>query len=387
MLDQAYALQEELRSWRRHLHQHPELGFQEYRTARFIGERLAEMGIEAQIGVGKTGVVAEIGGEGPIVAIRADIDALPILEETGASYCSLTPGTMHACGHDAHTAIVLGAAKLLKDAAIPGRIRLLFQPCEETVDDEGKGGADRMVEDGAMEGVCAVIGLHVDPSLPAGTVAVGPGTIAAAPDSFSVVITGRGTHAAYPHTGIDPIWLASQVLNAIYGLRGRLIDPFAPSVVTVGTIHGGTADNIVPPAVTITGTLRTFDQATRERLHAGLEAACAIARNFGGDYDLQIKRGCPPVVNDETVTATVHAEAVALLGADRVQHQLPQCGADDFSVFASLAPGCYFLLGVKRDGEEVYECHHPRFDIDETALPVGAAILASAALRLLQPSR
>jgi len=345
------------------------------------------MGIEAQTGVGKTGVVAEIGGDGPIVAIRADIDALPILEETGASYCSLTPGTMHACGHDAHTAIVLGAAKLLKDAAIPGRIRLLFQPCEETVDDEGKGGADRMVEDGAMEGVRAVIGLHVDPALPAGHVAVGPGTIAAAPDSFTAVIKGRGTHAAYPHTGIDPIWLASQVLNAIYGLRGRQIDPFAPSVVTVGTIHGGTADNIIPPEVTITGTLRTFDQATRERLHAGLAAACAIARSFGGDYDLQIKRGCPPVINDEAVTATVRAEAAALLGEDRVQRQLPQCGADDFSVLASIAPGCYFLLGVKCDGQEVYECHHPRFDIDETALPVGAAVLASAALRLLRQVR
>jgi amidohydrolase len=384
MLDQAQALQEALRGWRRHLHQHPELGFQEYQTARFISDRLRDMEIEAQTGVGKTGVVAEIGGDGPIVAIRADIDALPILEQTGADYCSLAPGTMHACGHDAHTAVALGAAKLLSRMPLPGRVRFLFQPCEETVDADGKGGADRMVEDGAMEGVQAVIGLHVDPTLPAGTIAVAPGTVAAAPDSFTAVISGRGTHAAYPHTGIDPIWLASQVLNAIYGLRGRLIDPFAPSVITVGTIHGGTADNIIPPDVTITGTIRTFDNTTRERLHAGLESACGIARSYGGDYELRISRGCPPVVNDESVAAAVRAEALAMLGDDRVARQQPQCGADDFSVFASIAPGCYFLLGVKRDGEEVYECHHPRFDIDETALPVGSALLASAALRLLR---
>lgn len=276
MLDQALQLQDQLVAWRRYLHQHPELGFREQATARYICEALQPLEAIIRTNVGRTGVTVDLGQTtGPIVAIRADIDALPIREQSGVSYCSQIPGVMHACGHDAHTAMVLGAAHLLAKLQLPGRIRLLFQPCEETADDEGKGGADRMVEDGALDGVTAIVGLHVDPALRTGHIAVAAGAVAAAPDAFWITIKGEGTHAAYPHNGLDPIWLAAQVLNAIYGIRSRLIDPFTPCVLTVGSIHGGTADNIIPPEVQLSGTIRTFDADTRAKLHTALEAACA----------------------------------------------------------------------------------------------------------------
>lgn len=384
MIEQARTLQSRMIGWRRHLHQHPELGFQEHETARFIAETLQPLGGTIRTGVGRTGVVAEFGASGPLVAIRADMDALPITEQTGASYCSRTPGHMHACGHDAHVTMALGAAHLLSQTHLLGRVRFLFQPCEETADDEGKGGADRMVEDGALDGVQAIVGLHVEPSIRSGQIAVGAGAVAAAPDAFWATIRGQGTHAAYPHHGLDPIWLAAQVVNAIYGLRERLIDPLLPAVVTVGTIHGGTADNVIPPEVTLSGTIRTFDEATRQRLHQGLEAACTISRAFGGDYDLRISRGCPAVVNDAHVAAIVRTEAEGQLGPEQVVEQRPQCGADDFSVFAARVPGCYFLLGV--GGEQFYECHDPRFDLDESTLPIGAAVLAGSVVRLLAES-
>lgn len=387
MLDRAHQLHAQLIAWRRHLHENPELGFQEIATAQYIADTLRPIAANLTMGVGKTGVVAEIGnGDGPIVAIRADMDALPITEESGAAYCSRVPGRMHACGHDAHVAIALGVAHLLHNVDMPGRVRLLFQPCEETADDEGKSGADRMLADGALAGVGAVLGLHVDPNIRAGRVAVGSGPIAAAPDAFWATIIGQGTHAAYPHHGLDPIWLAAQVINAIYGLRSRLIDPTLPAILTVGTINGGTADNIIPPDVRISGTIRTFDAETRAALHQGLHAACSIARNYGGDYELKIGAGCPPVINEPRITALVEAAAIDTVGAEQVEKQSPQCGADDFSVFSEQVPGCYFLLGTGGDGS-LYECHDPRFNIDEAALPLGAAVLAQSALRALAALR
>lgn len=384
MIEHAQQLHDRLIGWRRHLHQHPELGFQEVATAQYIVDALRPLGPTIRTGVGKTGVVAELGADhGPIVAIRADIDALPILEQSGVSFCSQTPGLMHACGHDAHIAMALGAAYLLHEQALPGRVRFLFQPCEETSDAEGKSGADRMLEDGALDGVTAILGLHVEPCLSAGQIAVSPGAIAAAPDTFHATIKGQGTHAAYPHHGIDPIWLTSQVLQAIYALCSRLIDPVLPALITVGTIHGGTAHNIIPYEVTLSGTIRSFDEQTRVLLHRDLESACAIARNFGGDYELTINRGCPPVVNHRDVTELVRAEALRMLGPERVEVQQPACGGDDFAVFARRVPGCYFLLGVG-GGSHFYECHDPRFTIDEAALPTGAALLAASALRLLE---
>ncbi len=393
MLERAEQLSERMIAWRRHLHQHPELGFQERETAAFVVETLRPLGLTIREGVGKTGVVAELGSpdrEGPIVAVRADMDALPIAEQSGVSYCSQRPGVMHACGHDAHVAMALGAAHLLhahaRERGLPGRIRFLFQPCEETEDGEQKSGAQRMVEDGAMEGVVAVVGQHVEPMTPVGRILLASGPIAAAPDNFHITITGHGTHAASPQRGVDPIWLSAQVLSAIYGLRGRATSPTASAVITVGQIHGGTTENVIPPQVTLSGTIRTFDAETRRRLHEGLTQACGIARTLGGDYSLTISTGCPALVNDERVTALIREVAEGLIGPERIGRDEPQCGAEDFAVLASAAPGGFWQLGVGSDRDEAgerYDCHDPRFVLDERALPLGAAMLAASALRLL----
>ena len=395
MLERAEQLTDQLIAWRRHLHQHPELGFEERETARFVVETLRPLDLAIREGVGKTGVVAELGSperEGPIVAIRADMDALPIEEQSGVSFCSQRPGVMHACGHDAHVAMALGAAHLLhahaREHELPGRIRFLFQPCEETEDAERQSGAQRMVADGAMEGVAAVVGQHVEPMTPVGRILLASGPIAAAPDNFYVTITGHGTHAASPQRGVDPIWLSAQVLSAIFALRGRVTNPVAPAVITVGQIHGGTTENVIPPEVALSGTIRTFDAETRQRLHQGLDQACGIARALGGDYSLTISTGCPPLVNDERVTALIREAAEALIGAERIGRDEPQCGAEDFAVLASAAPGGFWQLGVgSAEGEggsdERFDCHDPRFVLDERALPLGAALLAASALRLL----
>jgi IAA-amino acid hydrolase len=384
MLEKARELTDQLVRWRRHLHQHPELGFEEYETARFIERTLRPLGMSIRTGVGKTGVVAEMGADGPIVAVRADMDALPVDEQSGVTFCSLRPGAMHACGHDAHVAMGLGAAYLLHGLRFPGRVRFLFQPCEETEDAEHLSGAQRLVAEGAMDGVVAVVGQHVDPAAAAGNILLSAGAVAAAPDNFHITIKGHGTHAATPEQGVDPVWLASQVLNAIYGLRGRVTKPTAPAVITVGAIHGGSAENVIPPEVRLSGTIRTFDADTQRRLHAGLEGACAIARAFGGDYELSLSTGCPALVNDERVTGIVREVAEALVGADQVGPNEPQCGAEDFAVLAQLVPGAYWQIGVRQHPDQPYfECHDPRFVLDEAALPIGAAMLASAALRLL----
>ncbi len=385
MLDRAQRMADQLVRWRRHLHQHPELGFDEHETARFVEEALRPLGIPVRTGVGKTGVVAEMGSDsGPIIAIRADMDALPIDELSGVSFCSQRAGIMHACGHDAHVAMGLGAAHLLAEMSFPGRIRFLFQPCEETEDAEHLSGAQRMVADGAMDGVVAVIGQHVDPAIPTGQILLSSGAIAAAPDNFYITIRGHGTHAASPQMGVDPIWLASQVMNALYGLRSRVTKPTAPAVMTIGMIHGGAAENVIPPEVRLSGTIRTFDVETQRRLHRGLEEACSIARAFGGDFDLTISTGCPALVNDERVTALVREVAVSLVGAEQILPNEAQCGAEDFAVLAALAPGTYWQLGVRQHPDQPYfDCHDPHFVVDEAALPLGTAMLASCALRLL----
>lgn len=384
-LDRAREISGQIVAWRRHIHQHPELGFQETATAQYVADTLKSLGLSPRTGVGKTGVTVEFGKDsGPIVAIRADMDALPVEEQSGVEFCSLNPGKMHACGHDSHVAMALGAAQLLKEQDLPGRVRFIFQPAEEMEDDEGQSGAERMAAEGVMDGVSAIIAQHVEPSLPAGTIGAAPGPFAAAPDNFHAIIRGQGTHAAYPHAGLDTIWLASQVLNAIYAIRDRLVKPSIPALITVGLIQGGTANNVIPPQVRLSGTIRTFDQASRDRMYQALHQACSIARNFGGDYDLTIIPGCPPVSNDPAITALVREEALALFGSPAVIGQEPQCGGDDFSIFSTLVPGCYWSLGTTPVGGAYYECHDPRFRLDESVFPVGTALLAAGTVRLLR---
>jgi len=382
MLDRAKQLAEQLILWRRDIHQHPELGFRETRTARVAAEVLESLGYEVRREVGKTGVVGERGAGRPIVAIRADMDALPVKEEVNAPYASRTPGVMHACGHDAHTAMALGAATLLAGMSLPGTVRLLFQPAEEIEDDEGLGGAQRMVQDGAMDGVEAVLALHVHGGLPVGEIAVDPGPVSAGVDSFWATIAGRGGHGAYPHKGLDPIHTAAHVVLALHGIVSRRVDPLAPAVLTVGSIHGGQAMNVIPESVAIAGTIRYEKPEIQARIHEEMERALSIARTLGGDYALRIRQGSPPVVNDEAVAALVEQVATALLGPGSVRHGEKGMGAEDFAVLAALAPGALFRLGCRIEGDE-RSIHNPNFDLDEACLPLGAALLAETALRLL----
>ena len=279
MLDKAKGMEDQLIAWRREIHMHPELGFEEERTSRLVAESLRDMGIEVEVGVAETGVVARIGEGRPAVGIRADMDALPIQEANDVPYKSQTPGLMHACGHDAHTSMLLGVAKLLND--LPdrpsGEIRLLFQPSEEKWrEEDGHSGGSLMVAQKALDGLDAVIACHVSSGTPVGEVQVTDGFSLAAPDTFKAKIIGEGTHGAAPHNGLDPIWLQAQVVNALQAIRSRRRNPTERSVVTVGTIHAGVADNVIPNEVYMTGTIRTFEQEAREEIHlAGGGGFCA----------------------------------------------------------------------------------------------------------------
>ncbi len=383
MLQRANAMQEQLVAWRREFHMHPELGFQETRTAARVAEVLQSLGYRVRTGVGRTGVVAERGAGPPIIAIRADMDALPIQEENAVPYASQVPGVMHACGHDAHTAIGLGVATLLAQESFPGTVRFLFQPSEEVNDEAGRSGAPRMVEDGAMEGVDRVLALHVDGMMPVGDIGLLVGAGSAGVDTFHAAILGRGGHGAAPHEVVDPIYLAGHVILALHGIVSRRIRPSEPAVISIGSIHGGEADNVIPQRVEISGTIRFMNAAVQKQIHAEIERALGVARALDGDYELKIEIGCPSLMSDAAVVETLRQVVVDLLGEGRVPAPHLDMGAEDFSVFTNLAPGAMFGLGCKIEGD-VRHAHNPRFDIDERCLAIGTAVMAEAALRLLR---
>jgi amidohydrolase len=388
MLERAQGLSETLVALRREFHRHPEAGFQEHQTARLIANRLEELGIPFRSGVAQTGVVGELGEGGPCIALRADMDALPLQEENPVDYASEIPGMMHACGHDFHMACVLGAGQLLAEEAAAGRlsgqVRLLFQPSEESQDDEGLSGGMRLVNEGVMRGVDAVLGLHVWSEFPVGTISLREGPTTAYPDKFDLVVKGQEAHGAFPHRGVDAIVLAAQVINALQTVVSRRLDPTRGRVLTVGTIQGGTKDNIMAGEVVMTGTLRSFEPETRETLLAELERACQVARALGGDYELVVTPGYIPTVNDPAMTALVREVGGDLIGADNVREAPLEMGGEDFSYLAREAPGCFFWLGGATPGEPRRLHHHPRFDLDERCLPIGAAILAETAVRFLE---
>jgi amidohydrolase len=374
-------------SLRRDFHMHPELSFQEVRTANRVAEELRNLGLEVETGVGVTGVVARIGdaSEGPSVGIRADMDALPIHEANDTPYKSQTPGVMHACGHDAHSAILLTVAKLLVEMPDrpKGEVRLLFQPSEEAFGKDGKSGAVRMIEDGALEKLDNVIALHVDSLKPAGKVGIVDGFACAAVDSFQATITGTGGHGAYPHDGTDPIYMAAQVINAIHGIRARRINPVRPAVISIGAIHGGTVENVIPSEVTLIGTIRSFHDDVRQQLWDELHRAFSVARALGGDYQMQLIKGYPPMYNNPGVAGLIRDVTRDMFADDGFYHEEAGMGAEDFSYMSQKAPGAMFMLGARFD--EAKRAHHtPIFDLNEGAFSVGAAVLAEAAVRLLQ---
>jgi amidohydrolase len=380
----ASEIEPQIIAWRRDFHQHPELGFQEFRTAAAVARELSAMGLEVITGVGKTGVMGILGEGDRTVAIRADMDALPIMEANEVSYASASPGIMHACGHDAHTAILLGVARMLSTLPDrpPGQIRFLFQPCEETSDDAGFSGAHYMIQDGALDGVDHVIALHVASDQPAGTIAIRDGYISAAADNFYGTILGRACHGAHPDQGVDPIFIAAQVINAVQGVVSRQRDPIHPAVVTIGKIAGGTTENIIPNDVTMSGTIRSYDEGVRKKLWRDVENAFALARALGGDYAWTLKKGCPATWNDPHVAGLIQQTAVEMFGADRLFDRPISLGGEDFSLMTARAPGAMFMLGAKKD--TVNRPHHnPLFDLDERSFSTGAALLAQTTLRLL----
>lgn len=383
MLNKAKTIQSQLSAWRRDFHMHPELGFQETRTAAKVAEILEHFGYRLRRKVGKTGVVADLGSGKPHVAIRADMDALPVQESNQVPYASQNPGAMHACGHDGHIAMALGAAKLLSSEKFPGTIRILFQPSEEVADEEGLSGAPRMIQDGAMEGVNLVIATHVEPTTPVGAIRIGSGPASGGVDSWFAEIIGKGGHGAHPHQSIDPFYIAAHVTLALNGIVSRRLDPFDPAVVSVGSLHGGFTENVIPERVKLTGTLRYTEKGVQEQIHAEIRRAFEIARTLGGDYDLKFEIGTPPMINFPEASNLISAVATGLLGKDKILPWKNELGAEDFGCFMDLAPGAMFALGT---GSADFQCHlhSPEFDLDENSLPIGTAILAETALWYLR---
>jgi amidohydrolase len=384
MLKQSHAISEELIEWRRDFHMHPEIGFELQRTSKIVADELEKMGYRVRRGVGKTGVVAEIGEGGRVIAIRADMDALPILEQNEYEYVSQNPGAMHACGHDSHTAMALGAALLLSKEKLPGRVRFLFQPCEETTDEENKSGAQRMAAEGAMDGVDFVIAQHVDPAMPVGTIGISAGPCSGGVDNWYGVIKGKGGHGAHPNQTVDPFHLLAHVILGLNGIVSRRIDPFEPAVVSIGMINGGFTENVIPDHVKLSGTLRFANPAIHESIREEIKRAFEIAKTMGGDYELRFEYGGPPMVNDKMVSDVIEATGKEMLGADKVHEIGKTLGAEDFSVFLEMARGAMFTLGTQKKGHEEYKLHHPKFDLDERALPIGTAMLAETAKRFLK---
>lgn len=383
-LQQAKELQNEIVDLRRHLHSEPELSFHETKTAALAADKLSTLGYNIKRGVGKTGLYGDM-GTGTRIAVRADMDGLPIQETNPTAYCSKNANVMHACGHDAHVSCALAAAKILAGAGkeLGGGIRMLMQPAEELGDDEGKSGAFRMIEDGVLEGVDAVIGLHMDANIPAGQVGIMPGPVMAAADGFTIKINGKGGHGAYPETTVDAVVIAAQVVQAVQQIVSRRVSALEPAIVTIGSFHSSsTRGNIISEQVVLEGTFRTFNKDVRKKIMEELDRACSIARFLGGDYELTYELGYPTTVNDPEITKVMHEVAVELIGEQNVLTVPKKTWSEDFSMFAEIVPGAFMFLGGEVAGDR--RSHHSAtFDIDESGLYIGTAILAETAKRLI----
>lgn len=382
---EAEALQGQLTTWRRDLHAHPELGFGVSRTAGIVAQRLGELGCEVRTGVGRTGVVALLHGgrPGPTVMLRADMDALPIQEISNAPYASRIPGVMHACGHDGHVAIGLGAATMLARhaAELQGNVLFVFQPAEE-----GDGGAAAMVADGALaDSPAAAFGLHLWNSFPLGQVVAQAGPLMAASDVIRIGIQGKGGHGAQPHEAVDAIAVAGQVLSALQTIVSRNVDPQETAVLTIGTVHGGTAFNVIAETVEMQGTIRTFSPAVRETVLTRMRVLLdGVTAGMGAHYEMEVREVTHAVVNNPRMAEVARAAAVQVVGNTAVAWHPPLMVSEDFSEFAQRVPACFILLGSANPALGLDAPHHnPRFDFDERALPIGAALLATTVAQFL----
>jgi amidohydrolase len=376
---------------RRYLHQHPELGMQEYETSAYVVERLRALQVESiRTGIANTGVTALIHGRKPgdgaskVALVRADMDALPILEENDVEYKSLSPGAMHACGHDAHTAMLLGVARILLDRRdqFSGTVKLLFQPAEE-----GPGGAKPMIEQGVLENphVDAVFGLHVAQDLELGKIEVRPGPAMASSDRFNVIIQGKGGHGASPHLAVDPVMVAAYAVTTLQTIVSREVDPVDPAVVTVGKIQAGQANNVIPDTAELRGTVRSFNPERRQMLARRVQdVITGVAESFGASAQVEYQFGYPATINDPEMTDLVIEAARGVVGEDNVLIADLQMGAEDFSYFLQERPGCFFFVGTRNEERGLtWGHHHPRFDIDEDGMAIGMQVMASSVMRYL----
>ena len=387
----AEEIKDEIIGIRRQIHMNPELGYEEFETSKLVAQKLSEYGIETKTGIAKTGVIGFIKGEagkGPTIGIRADMDALALQEENDVPYKSQVDGKMHACGHDAHTAILLGVGKILSQLKknIKGNIKLFFQPAEE-----GLGGAKPMVDEGALENpeVSAVIALHVDEEVKINTIEMKDGSLTASSDKFWIDIIGKGGHAALPHMTIDPIIVGANIVNLIQTISSRNTDPVHSIVVTVGTFNSGSAYNIIPDSAHLTGTIRALTPEDRDATHKHLERITkGVQETFGGEIKLKIKRGYSPGLNSPELNDLLKEAASEIIGEDNIIiAEYPTMGAEDFFEFSDnyRIPVSMFWLGTgNEDKGIIYPGHNPRFDIDEDAIPIGCSILALTALKYLE---
>ncbi len=384
LIEAARQRADDLTRVRRDLHAHPELGFEEHRTAALVADELRSLGLDPRTGVGGTGVVADLDGAAPgrTVLLRADMDALPIEERSDAAYASRA-GAMHACGHDGHVAMLLGAARLLAERRprLAGRVRLLFQPAEE----RPPGGALAVIADGALEGVDAALGLHLWNPLPFGVLGVAPGVVMAANDRLCVRFAGRGGHGAMPESTRDPLVALSALVGALQTVVSRSVSPLDSAVVTVGSIDAGTAFNVIPDTATLEGTIRSLGEDVRDLVHARIRAITSgIAAAYGVAGEVDIEPFVPTLVNDPEITRIAAGAARDVVGADAIREDFRNMGGEDMAFIQQRVPGCFIFVGSGHtDGREVFPHHHPSFDIDERALPIGTAVLAGAALAVL----
>jgi amidohydrolase len=382
VLDDVRALEPDLVTFRRDIHRHPELAYAETRTAGRIADALEAEGIAVRRGVGGTGVVATVGASsGPTVMLRVDMDALPIHEANDVPYKSAHEGRMHACGHDGHVAMGVMATRVLARRTLPGRVRILFQPAEE-----GEGGAQAVIRDGGLEGVQRMLGVHLWNELPVGVLGVKDGPLMAAVDRLKIVVHGRGGHGGKPHRAADPVLAAAHVVTALQSIVSREVSPVESAVVTIGSVHGGEAFNVIPDDVTLTGTIRTFDPALRlgmpERIRRVAEG---VASALQCRAEVEVRTGNPPVLNDPGMADLARRAALRVVGEEKVVRPEPTMGGEDMAVYFEQVPGCFVFVGSANRERRLDHPHHsPHFDFDESALAIGCAFLVEGAEEALR---
>lgn len=381
--DLAQTLAPRLIEIRRHIHAHPELSGQEYQTAAYVAGVLSSCGLHVREAVGKTGVVGDlvgVGNDNRTLAIRTDMDALPIQERTNLEFASCKPGIMHACGHDVHTTVGLGTAMVLSQLpqSLPGNVRFLFQPAEEIAQ-----GASWMVQDGAMVDVNAIFGVHVFPSIVARSIGIRYGALTAAADDLEIYIKGESGHGARPHEAKDAIWIASQIITTLQQAISRTQNPLRPIVLTIGQISGGIAPNVIADRVRMAGTVRSLHPESHAQLPQWIEGIVAnVCQAYGAKYEINYRRGVPSVQNDCTLTQILEEAAREAWGSESVEIlEEPSLGAEDFSLYLEHAPGSMFRLGVGKKDQPNYPLHHPEFEVDESAIVTGVVTLAYAAYK------